>query len=404
MNQVVIPNPILNSPYDEPLRHFKFDDEGITNTVENTRRVSSYFMPIPKSRKRSKEQLSLNTEWTGDRIQENQFINQIRAKVAEWRKIKYPGITRTTARLLDYWKNPGRPQRLFFCQVEALETLIYLTEIAPKNDNWMLNDIRRFNEDTNPLLFRMAFKMATGSGKTLVMAMAIAYHVLNKAAETQNPKFGDAFLIVTPGITIRDRLRVLLPNDPENYYRKMDLVPSQDLEKLGSAKILVTNFHAFKPREIIKAGKLTKAILRGKNDEAHNGISPFTETPDQMVRRVCREFGNKKNLIVINDESHHCYRRRVETDIEEEDLSGWESREAEKRNEEARVWISGLVQRETGCTPKEVCRCWSRPPATRSAPTTGYANPLSPCRPAGHRWSGSRWFPARTRSPRRTHR
>jgi type III restriction enzyme len=350
VNQVVIPNPILNSPYDEPLRHFKFDDEGITNTVENTRRVSSYFMPIPKSRKRSKEQLSLNTEWTGDRIQENQFINQIRAKVAEWRKIKYPGITRTTARLLDYWKNPGRPQRLFFCQVEAIETLIYLTEIAPKNDNWMLNDIRRFNEDTNPLLFRMAFKMATGSGKTLVMAMAIAYHVLNKAAETQNPKFGDAFLIVTPGITIRDRLRVLLPNDPENYYRKMDLVPSQDLEKLGSAKILVTNFHAFKPREIIKAGKLTKAILRGKNDEANNGISPFTETPDQMVRRVCREFGNKKNLIVINDESHHCYRRRVETDIEEEDLSGWESREAEKRNEEARVWISGLeaVQNKLG--------------------------------------------------------
>jgi len=350
VKQTVIENPIINSPYEEPLKHFRFSDEGITNEIIEARRVSSYFIPIPKSRKRGKSQLSLSTEWTEDRIQENQFINQIRAKVADWRKIRYSGVSRTTARLLEYWKNNGRTQRLFFCQMEALETLIYLNEIAPKNDNWIINQIRGYNEDANPLLLRLAFKMATGSGKTVVMAMMIAYHVLNKGEDAQNTRFGDSFLIVTPGITIRDRLRVLLPNDPDNYYQKLDLVPAQDFEKLAKAKILITNFHAFKPRETIKAGKLTKAILRKRDEGDGASESPFTETPDQMVRRVCREFGNKKNLIVINDEAHHCYRRRVETVDVDEDLSGAESREAEKRNEEARIWISGLeaVQNKLG--------------------------------------------------------
>ena len=347
MKPVVIENPIINSPFDEPTQHFKFSDEGITNEIVQSRRVSSYFVPIPNSRKRPKSQLSLSTEWTEDRIQENQFINQIRSAVSAWRAIKYPGVTKVTSRLLDYWRNPSRPRRLFFCQIEALETLIYLTEIAPKNDPWMLNQLRQYSQDANPLLFRMAFKMATGSGKTVVMAMTIAYHTLNKIADTQNARYGDAFLLVTPGITIRDRLRVLLPNDPENYYEKLDLVPAQDLEKLGTAKILITNFHAFKPREIIKAGKLTKAILRNNDDPS--APSPFTETPDQMVRRVCREFGSKKGIFVINDEAHHCYRRRADQ-IEEEDLSGADSREAEKRNEEARIWISGLeaIQNKLG--------------------------------------------------------
>jgi type III restriction enzyme len=349
MNDAVIENPIINTPFEEPTHHFKFSDEGITNEIVDKRRVSSYFVPIPKSRKRSKAQLALNTEWTEDRIQENEFINQIRTKVSEWRKLKYSGATKTTQKLLDYWRNPSRSRRLFFCQLEAVETLIYLTEIAPKQDAWMLNQIRQYNQDANPLLFRMAFKMATGSGKTVVMGMLIAYHVLNKLANSQDLRYGDAFLVVTPGITIKDRLRVLFPNDSENYYQKMDLVSSQDFEKLGSAKILITNFHAFKPREIMKAGKLTKAILRKNSDGIVNGDNPFTETPAQMVRRVCREFGNKKNILVINDEAHHCYRRKVE-EADEEDMSGADSKEAEKRNEEARIWISGLeaVQNKLG--------------------------------------------------------
>jgi type III restriction enzyme len=171
--------------------------------------------------------------------------------------------------------------------------------------------------------------MATGSGKTVVMAMLIAWHTLNKIANRQDARFSDAFLIVTPGITIRDRLRVLLPNDPQNYFKDLDIVPSGLREELGRAKVIITNFHAFKQRAHTPAGKLTKQILRqGENDA-------FTETPDQMVRRACREFGTKKNVVVINDEAHHCYRRKP--DGEEETLSGEDRREAEKREEEARI-------------------------------------------------------------------
>jgi type III restriction enzyme len=139
--------------------------------------------------------------------------------------------------------------------------------------------------------------MATGSGKTTVMAMLISWHVLNKLAIPQDSRFSDTFLIVTPGITIRDRLRVLLPQDPQNYYDKFDLIP-QDLKgELGKAKILITNFHAFLLHERGEGSKLTKTILNAGAE-----VSAFTETPDQMVRRVCRELGNKRNLVVINDE------------------------------------------------------------------------------------------------------
>jgi len=344
MPDVVIENPILNSPFEEPVRHFKFSDEGITNEIVEARRVSSYFIPIAKPKKKGKvAQLAFDTEWTKDRIEENVFINRIRGRVSLWRKGNYEGITKITRRLLEYWTNSERDKKLFFCQIEAAETAIYLTEVANKyGDSWIENSLRQFNEDANPELYRIAFKMATGSGKTVVMAMLIAWHVLNKQGNPQDARFSDAFLIVTPGITIRDRLRVLLPNDPQNYYRQRDILTPEWMEDLGKAKIIITNFHAFKPRELVSAGKLTKDILaKGQNNS-------LTETPDQMVRRVCRELGNKKNIIVINDEAHHCYRRRVGG--EDIKLVGDERKEAEKREEEARVWISGLeaVKRKIG--------------------------------------------------------
>ncbi len=291
MQQVVIENPILNSPFHEPTRHFRFSDEGITNDIVEARRVSSYFIPIAKPKKKGKAaQLAFDTDWTKDRIEENEFINRIRGRVSVWRKGNYEGITKTTRRLLEYWINPERERKLFFCQIEALETAIYLTEVANKyGDSWIENTLRQFNADANPELFRIAFKMATGSGKTVVMAMIVAWHVLNKQANPQDARFSDAFLIVTPGITIRDRLRVLLPNDPQNYYRQRDILPISWMEELGKAKIIITNFHAFKPRELVNAGKLTKDILLKDQNNS------LTETPDQMVRRVCRELGNKKN-------------------------------------------------------------------------------------------------------------
>lgn len=335
MPDIVIENPILNSPFVEPTRHFRFDDDGITNEVVDERRISSYFVPIPRSKKKSNQQLALATEWTQDRVEENKHVNRIRARVGIWRQGGYFGITPTTRRLLQHWTDPERENKLFFCQIEALETAIYITEVARKfGDAWIANDLVEANNSSNPGLPRLALKMATGAGKTVVMAMLIAWQALNKLANTHDARFSDTFLVISPGITIRDRLRVLLPNDPQNYYRQRDLLPPGEMERLGRARIVITNFHAFQLREKIKTGKLNKQLL------ASNGHNPFTETPDQMVRRVCRELGTKKNIVVLNDEAHHCYRRRPE--LLEEKLAGDERVEARDRNEEARTWISGI--------------------------------------------------------------
>jgi type III restriction enzyme len=328
---VLIENPIINSPFREPDRQFAFDDNGITNEVVSGRRRSSYFIPIAGAKKSKTGQQMFDTEWTRDRIEENKFINSVRDKVRAWRDGGYLGVTPVTKQLLNYWNNPERERKLFFCQIEALETIIYITEVSKSyGDAWIQNDLKEANALSNPGLERMAMKMATGSGKTVVMAMLIAWHTLNKKAAPTDARFGDAFLIVTPGITIRDRLRVLFPSEDNNYYRERDIVPVQLFSELLQAQILITNFHAFQLRDKLKTGKLNKAILRT------DGL----ETPDEMVKRVCRILGNKKNLIVINDEAHHCYRRKP--DEIDETLTTEEKNELKARDEEAKIWISGI--------------------------------------------------------------
>ena len=336
MPDIIIENPVINSPFDEPKRHFRFTDDGITDEITPARRISEYFVPIPPSRKKGKQAQIAFNEWTNDRREENRFINRVRDRVSMWRDGGYAGVTRTTGRLLEQWTDTNREPRLFFCQIEALETIIYINEVSSKfGDKWIENDLERFNQSANPLLNRTAFKMATGSGKTVVMAMLIAWQALNKLANPKDARFSDTFLIITPGITIKDRLRVLLPSDPDNYYKHWDIAPRDMMEQLGRIKVVITNYHAFLQREKVSAGKVTKAILNKDSQE-----SAFKESPDEMVRRVCRELGNKKNIVVINDESHHCYRRRVEED--EEKLSGEDKKEAAKREQAARVWISGI--------------------------------------------------------------
>ncbi len=342
MPQVTIDNPILNGPFSVPTRHFRFDDEGITNDIVEKRRRSAYFVPIARPRKRG-AQRSFETEWTGDRVQENSEINRIRDRVEAWRTGGYVGITATTRRLLEYWAGPWREKKLFFCQREAVETAVYLAEVAARyGDAWLENYLRDRNAEYNAGLPRVAMKMATGSGKTVVMGMLIAWQALNKLENRQDARFSDAFLIVSPGITIRDRLRVLLPTDPDNYYRQRDVLPPDLLERLAQARIVITNYHGFLQRERGEAAKLTKSIL-GRGDS-----SAFRETPDQMVRRVARELSGKKNVVVINDEAHHCYWRKA--DAEDETLSAEERAEAKRRDEDARVWSGGLeaVQQKLG--------------------------------------------------------
>ena len=150
--QVLIENPVINSPFEEPTRHFLFDDEGITDEIVEQRRSSCYFVPIARPRSKGK-QLSLDAEWTQDSVEENIWVNALRRKVKQWREGRYTSdVTRVTARLLDYWQRPDRDQRrLFFCQVEALETLVYITEVARKyGDNAIENDLRTANEALGP--------------------------------------------------------------------------------------------------------------------------------------------------------------------------------------------------------------------------------------------------------------
>jgi len=340
MANVVIENPVLNSPFEEPKHHFVFDEEGITDEIAHTRRVSSYFIPIPPPKKRGK-QVVLQESWTSERVRANDFINQVRAEVSAWRAGGYTGITPTTRELLDYWQRDDRERRLFFCQIEAAETAIFLTEVAPSiGRQWIANTLKDANARHNPGLNRIALKMATGAGKTVVMAMLISWQVLNKLAAPQDKRFSDAFLIVTPGITIRDRLRVLLPNDLHNFYRELDIVAPDQLVRLGQAKIEIVNFHQLQRRERQEfkgVASTTKKILSEDPDR-------FKETPPEMVRRVTRSLGNKRNIIVINDEAHHCYREKPseEAGDREGKLATDERREAEQNRDAARVWLTGL--------------------------------------------------------------
>ena len=323
MPKVTIENPVINSPFEEPQRHFKFNARGITEEIAEGRRRSEYFMPFPKPKKQSGE-TQLQFELPDRDLREaNAFINSVRTQVTAWRNSGYPGVTPTTRRLLEHWNNPENEPRLYFCQREAVETAIYLNEYDNKqrNDSFY-RQLVKTNEEANPDLFRIAFKMATGSGKTVVMAMLIAYHTLNKIAHPRSTLFADAFLIVAPGVTIRDRLQVLRPENPENDYQKMNLIPRGDYETLCQAKIVVMNYHGFQCRKKEQLSTINEKVL---GDNAKN----FRETPAEMVTRVCRGLGKKKNIIVLNDEAHHCYRPK-------------KNKKSASEADEARLWINGL--------------------------------------------------------------
>lgn len=329
-------SPILNSPYFEPNRHFKADEKGLTDEIIESRRPSSFYIPVPRAKTRQK-QLELNTSEGafGTELQkENEFINKIRAKIKQWRDSGYPGITKTTRDLLSYWRDDTRENKLFFCQIEALETLIYANEVAEKSgDNWIINDLKKASNDANPGLYRLAFKMATGSGKTVVMAMIIAYNTLNKIRYPMDTRFTDTFAIITPGITIRDRLNVLLPNDPKNYYLQRDIVSYQDFDLLKQATVFITNFHQLEQRQNprFQVGAVMKAAGLLK-DEA------VKESPNAMVNRAFKSILSKPRVLIINDEAHHCYREKPV----EEKLTGEDRKEADENNKAARVWLSGL--------------------------------------------------------------
>lgn len=362
MSEQFFERPILNSPYEYPGRHWELDDGQPTNRIIGTRRRSDLITPVPQPRRRrqGRGQGSLGlTDEAGLSSAEQEYnptpiINEVRTYVETWRNLPNPDqwlVTPETARLLKHWRRPAsewQGVRPFFCQVEAVETAIWLTEVAPKMGArtakfWA--HLKGANEQANPELMRLALKLATGAGKTTVMAMLIAWQTVNAVRHPNSKQFSRGFLLVAPGITIKDRLRVLLPNDPESYYRHRDIVPSDMLADIDRAKIVITNYHAFKLRERLEISKGTRTALEGWRGEK----LATTETDGQMLQRVMPELMGMKNIVVLNDEAHHCYRERVK-DRTEEELKGEEKAAADENNEAARLWISGLeaVKRKLG--------------------------------------------------------
>ena len=342
--------PILNSPYEYPARHWELDQSGQpTNRILDHRRRVSFITPIPKPKKVKGGQQKLDLDEAASQVatEDQQYelaqtINSVRNAVDRWRALTDLGewrVTPETARLLHHWRhhrfNDIRP---FFCQVEAVETAIWLTEVAPKlaAGRRFLEHLDAANREANPALSRLALKLATGAGKTTVMAMLIAWQTINAVRRPSSKRFTRGFLVVTPGITIKDRLRVLQPNDPDSYYQSGELVPGDMMGDLERAKIVITNFHAFKRRETMEVSKGGRALLQGRGPDLKS-----TESEGQMLQRVMPELMGMKNVLALNDEAHHCYREKPGED-DEGDLKGEDRKEAEKNREAARLWISGL--------------------------------------------------------------
>jgi type III restriction enzyme len=359
MNNPFFDRPILNSPYEYPNRHWELDKEGQpTQQIIESRRKAEFITPIPKPKKRkgnSAQEEMVFDEGKGLSSQEQQYdqtsiVNEVRGYVNTWRSLPSNqwGVTPETARLLQHWRHHVFSSvRPFFCQVEAVETAIWLTEVAPlsKSGKRLLEHLEGANRDANPQVSRLALKLATGAGKTTVMAMLIAWQTLNAVRRPGSKHFTRGFLIVAPGLTIRDRLRVLQPHDPDNYYSHREIVPMDMLEDLQKAKLVITNYHAFKLRERIQMSAGGRALLKGRTGE-----SPVTiETEGQMIQRVMPDLMGLKNIMVLNDEAHHCYREKPAED-DDADLKGDEKKEAEKNNAAARLWISGIeaVNRKLG--------------------------------------------------------
>ncbi|MFS8922976.1 DEAD/DEAH box helicase family protein, partial [Synechococcus sp. B60.1] len=311
MARTTIDRLIINSPYEEPRQHWRYNRETRLFELVEGRRPAGYVVATPGSKSFDDPGIFV----------EIPLVNQIRPRVKAWREAGYPGVTSITKRLLDHWRDPEEfnRRRFFFCQLEAVETLIWLTEAPPAERVGI--EIPGDGGDFD----RRCCKMATGTGKTIVMAMVIAWHILNKVANPQDARFSKNVLVVAPGLTVKKRLAVLEPAGAGNYYEAFDIVPSALLDKLRQGKVLIRNWHALAWESEEQIKKRKSVDKRGaKSDEAY-------------TREVLGEMANARNLLVINDEAHHAW--RVNWEAEGKYLRQHGLRDSA---EEATVWIGGL--------------------------------------------------------------
>lgn len=311
MPQATIDRLIVNSPYEEPAQHWRYERESRLFHLAGGRRPAGYVQASPDSHAFDDPGIFV----------EIPLPNQIRPRVKAWREAGYPGVSSITKRLLDYWQDPEEfdARRFFFCQLEAIETLIWLTE-GPAAERVGID----IPGDGGAFL-RRCCKMATGSGKTIVMAMLIAWHVLNKVTYPQDARFAKNVLIIAPGLTVRNRLAVLEPSAEGNYYDAFRVVPPALLDKLRQGRVRIRNWHALAWDSEEQIQRRRSVDKRGvKSDEAY-------------TREVLGDMANARNLLVINDEAHHAW--RVNWEAEGKYLR---SRDLKDSAEEATVWIGGL--------------------------------------------------------------
>lgn len=290
---------IINSPYERPAQHWVQARDGSLTLIPE-RRPAGYEIFDIRNNTRRTESLDL--------------VNAIRERVDAWRAADYPGITSVTRSLLQHWWDRGARQLPFyFCQLEAIETLIWRVEAAAEYRQGI-----HVPGDSGPWE-RLCSKMATGSGKTTVMSMIIAWQTLNALTyPRRNKDFSRAIFIVAPGLTVKDRLRVLYPGEPDNYYDAFSLCPSEGMrQKLNQVELLIENWHSLMPakqpdRSVVKKG---------------------AESDLAFIKRVLGKLAAHKDIVVINDEAHHAYRIPAESKVKKSD---------DFDPEEATRWIEGL--------------------------------------------------------------
>lgn len=321
-----VERPILCNPYAEPTAHWEYNrDTGIATKMPGRRPAEYWYRTKGTQRGQSEFEFAEGREPLV-------IVNQLRADVAKWRNLKYEGVTPITRELLTHWARPDRGRRLFFCQLEAVETTIYLAEILRSNrkprfkPEFQTSDIARLHdgpgsEDLEPLV-RMCCKMATGSGKTVVMAMLVAWAFCNRGRNPSDERFPSAALICCPNLTVKDRLGVLRPETADNYYDQFDMVPHRLRPLIQAGKVLVTNWHAFAPKSEHSEGDRSFAV-----------VNKGEETFEAFARDRLGELFERLPIMVLNDEAHHCYRPKPDET---------ETREAREENEEATIWIEGL--------------------------------------------------------------
>ena len=328
-----VDEPILCSPYKEPCEYWFYDRQTGEPSRAPGRRPAGYW--FRNERTSDEQQGRLFAE---ENFVPLDYVNSLREDVKRWRDSGYRNATNTTRKLLRHWWRDDLTRRLFFCQLEAVETIIYLAEIRMGGKRTSFRPA--FSDDDRarlvdvpfdprlPPLTRMGCKMATGSGKTVVMAMLIAWAFCNRGQMPSDERFPSAVLVVCPNLTIRERLQVLRPDNPASYYTEFDLVPTQIRRYLQGGEVLITNWHRFAPESEHSEGGRSYAV-----------VNKGEESADAFSRRVLGDLYGRGPVMVLNDEGHHAYRPG---NVDAKGLSAEERREAKAQNEEATVWIQGL--------------------------------------------------------------